>query len=209
MVEKFYTGIGSRETPDDILDMMRRLGATLGRLGWTLRSGGAKGADTAFEEGARAVQGARRIYLPKEGFGPLPRKGDTMSVVPETAFGRSLWDMACEIAEPLHPVYARLDVDTRRKLTRNVFQVLGDSLRQPSTMVVCYGTGPAFDSQQRCVDVKGGTGLAVRLAAEYRVPVYNLFLPEHQDRIERFLEQQTQALLASDSRSAARRPSAR
>lgn len=205
MGEKFYTGIGSRETPEEILALMRRLGATLGQLGWTLRSGAAIGADTAFEEGARSVDGLRRIYLPKTGFGPLPRKNDPMSVVPETAFGRSLWDIACEIAEPLHPIYAKLDADTRRKLTRNVFQVLGDSLRQPSTMVVCYGEGPKFDGQERCVDVKGGTGLAVRLAAEYRVPVYNLFLPEHRARIEQFLKQPT---LVSQG-PAVRRPSVR
>ena len=39
-----YAGIGSRETPEAILRLMYRIGATLARNGFTLRSGGAQEA---------------------------------------------------------------------------------------------------------------------------------------------------------------------
>ncbi len=48
---KYYSGIGSRETPDDIIDVMKQLGKKLADQGWILRTGGAKGADQAFELG--------------------------------------------------------------------------------------------------------------------------------------------------------------
>lgn len=47
-----YAGIGSRETPQDILDKMTYIAKILNEKGYILRSGGAKGADTAFEIGA-------------------------------------------------------------------------------------------------------------------------------------------------------------
>lgn len=50
--KKFYAGIGSREAPEDILTFMKWIGSKLYEKGYILRSGGAKGADTAFAMGA-------------------------------------------------------------------------------------------------------------------------------------------------------------
>ncbi len=47
-----YTGIGSRSTPEAIQKIMTELAYELGKSGWTLRSGCAPGADSAFEFGA-------------------------------------------------------------------------------------------------------------------------------------------------------------
>jgi hypothetical protein len=41
---KYYAGIGSRETPKDILDLISKIAIKLESLGYTLRSGGADGA---------------------------------------------------------------------------------------------------------------------------------------------------------------------
>ena len=62
---KFYTGIGSRETPPEILEMMKDIASKLELLGWTLRSGGAPGADTGFENGVKSL---KEIYVPWRGF---------------------------------------------------------------------------------------------------------------------------------------------
>lgn len=62
-----YAGIGSRRTPPDVCADMTRIAQALGARGFTLRSGGAAGADQAFEEGA-ADQRLREIYLPAEGW---------------------------------------------------------------------------------------------------------------------------------------------
>jgi hypothetical protein len=60
-----YTGIGSRKTPENILKLMQAIGKRLGSLGIRLRSGGAEGADSAFEGGAR------RAFKEKHGLEPL------------------------------------------------------------------------------------------------------------------------------------------
>ena len=65
---RHYTGIGSRSTPDEVLQQMRELGARLAHAGYTLRTGGARGADQAFEAGAESAHGPCIIYLPWSGF---------------------------------------------------------------------------------------------------------------------------------------------
>lgn len=52
---KYYTGIGSRETPQDVLDYMTYLGETLAPY-YILRSGKAQGADEAFQLGVEKKQ---------------------------------------------------------------------------------------------------------------------------------------------------------
>ena len=44
-----YAGIGSRETPTEVLELMTKASTWLGARGYTLQSGGAIGADMAFE----------------------------------------------------------------------------------------------------------------------------------------------------------------
>lgn len=57
-----YAGIGSRKTPKNVLDFMFEIGKELALLGYVLRSGGAEGADSAFEKGADSVKGMKEIY---------------------------------------------------------------------------------------------------------------------------------------------------
>lgn len=63
-----YAGIGSRETPKSILEFFEYLGELLAKKGFTLRSGAAKGADSAFEKGCDRVSGLKEIFLPWRGF---------------------------------------------------------------------------------------------------------------------------------------------
>lgn len=67
MVEKdnniFYTGVGSRETPNKVIDLMYRIAKFLAERNWILRSGGAVGADKAFENGCDNVNGKKEIYF--------------------------------------------------------------------------------------------------------------------------------------------------
>ena len=57
-----YAGIGSRKTPGTVMAAMGRLAGRLAERGWMLRSGGAKGADAAFQGSAPAD--LQTIYLP-------------------------------------------------------------------------------------------------------------------------------------------------
>jgi hypothetical protein len=61
----YYAGIGARETPEEVLKQMESISSRMRELGYTLRSGGARGADTAFESNSGSQ---KEIYLPYRGF---------------------------------------------------------------------------------------------------------------------------------------------
>ena len=65
----YYTGVGSRETPPDIMRAMYHFAKNMANRGQILRTGGAQGADNAFAEGAlKSVNQLVEIYLPWQGF---------------------------------------------------------------------------------------------------------------------------------------------
>lgn len=149
-----YTGVGSRETPPEILAVMRQLAYDLATRGYILRSGGADGADTAFAEGCRLGDGASEIYVPWFGF-----NGVRGGLVPRD------WGAAMSLAQHFHPAWDRCSDGARKLHARNGFQVLGRDLMTPSRFVVCWtrsGLGG------------GGTGQAIRIARSRNIPVFDL-----------------------------------
>lgn len=127
-MKRFYAGIGSRTTPEAVLNQMHRLAVRLQEEGWWLRSGGASGADTAFEMGA----GVRReIFLSKQS-----------KLHPD-------WYVH---AEQFHPAWERCTRTARALHARNSPIVLGENLDDPVNFVVCWtpdgkasgGTGQAL-----------------------------------------------------------------
>jgi len=60
---KYYAGIGARSTPQNILDIMTNLAHKLSEKEYILRSGGALGADMAFDEGSH--HGMEEIFNAK------------------------------------------------------------------------------------------------------------------------------------------------
>jgi len=162
MMDKFYTGIGSRETPDHVLRVMEDIGTYFAFNGWVLRSGGAPGADTAFEFGADTVRGPKQIFLPWKGFNG--------NVSP-------FYNIPSEAFEISREAYGeRLDYMKRPiklLMARNVQQVLGPTLDQPSSFVICWTPDGITDGSQRTRKT-GGTGQAISIASRYGVPVFNL-----------------------------------
>jgi hypothetical protein len=164
-----YAGIGSRETPDDVLILFRRLGAHLGKLNFLLRSGAAEGADKAFEFGCDMVKGAKEIYLPWRGFG----KSDSNLIVHD--------DRAYDIAKKFHPNFDRLSDAAMKLQARNSHQVLGFDLKDPVQFVICW-TPRGFGS--------GGTGQAIRIAKSIDIPVFDAgrySMHRMPDELKRFL----------------------
>lgn len=159
-MNRIYTGIGSRETPEEVLDLMVSMATKLASHGWVVRSGGAPGADTSFAEGARLWNGSRatEIYLPWKGFQDWP---DEYAVLTEPT------PEAMKIAEEFHPAWYRLGKGGRALHSRNVHQMLGRDVLNPilPVFVVCWTKGG------RKV---GGTAQAIRIAEHYKVPVMNL-----------------------------------
>lgn len=151
MTDRYYAGIGSRQTPDDVLAEMTTIAHILQENGYILTSGGADGADSAFEAGAGDL---KRIFIPWNGFNDRHDgiiKGGSKK--------------AAAIAEQFHPVWYKLTQGAKKLHTRNVCQILGDDLETPVEFVVCW----TKDGK-----ASGGTGTAIKIAEHYNIPVYNL-----------------------------------
>lgn len=150
-----YAGIGARETPTNIIGLMRGIARMLADRGYTLRSGGAPGADQAFEFGT-PVMVQMEIFVPWHGF---ERRPDTMKLTEhELAVGRST-------AEKFHPNWEACSPGAQKMHTRNTFQILGRDCQSPSAFVVCW----TKDGK-----ASGGTGQALRIAEAKGVKIYNL-----------------------------------
>jgi hypothetical protein len=147
-----YAGVGSQKTPLPVLRMMCRIAGRLEARGWVLHSGGAIGADRAFESGVSDPANAR-IFLPWRGAFDHPSPL------------HHLCDRAHELARKYHPAYHNLSPAGRKLMARNGYQVLGQSLTEPVTCVICW-TSDGKD--------KGGTGQAICIAWDHDIPVFNL-----------------------------------
>lgn len=153
-----YAGIGSRETPPETLSLMTRLAARLEELGYTLHSGAAEGADTAFELGVKNPENMR-IFLPWENF----NKRNCPCEIPPLAY---------EIAKRFHPAWERLSAGAQKLMARNTQQVLGRDCKTPVNFVLCWHRGT------------GGTTQACRIAEHHRIPIVNIFLSDWRERIK-------------------------
>ena len=181
-----YSGVGSRRCEDKAtLELMTEFARFMARKEWIMRSGAAPGPDTYFENGAPVH--LRKIYVPNASFGQ--RKRDEIIVPKEVNL--MTWLKACLIAEQHHDLGTRMPQDVRDLMGRNVYQVLGDNLRTPSKFVLCDAPFPEFDDEGRLKNVDGGTGMAVRLAYTYKIPVFHLSTPEHRSQVEALLNAPT------------------
>lgn len=163
----YYTGIGSRSTPVDILQRMVKLGSWFSELDWVLRSGGADGADRAFERGVRVGKQCD-IYIPWKGFA---KHSDN----PIIASNIDTWEQAKMIAADIHPAWDKCSDGAKALHARNMYQVLGHDLNTPSKFVVFYAKETKSDY------VSGGTRTAVELARQYGIPCVNMWCDDWQD----------------------------
>lgn len=188
---KYYTGVGSRETPEPLLKFIEEVAYWLAGRGYTGRSGSAAGADTAFEQGFNLYEIVNGVsdyvrfeaYLPWEGFSDINE--DSIHIVtPELPNYDEAFDI---IAPTIHPAWNRLGRGAKALHTRNVYQVLGLDLKTPSCVLFCYA--PTTKNRQGVVTgVKGGTNTAVQLAMKHNIPVYNFYLQEDIDKIKNMME---------------------
>ncbi len=153
IANQHYTGIGSRETPGHILIKMKGIARELRAMKFTLRSGGAPGADTAFEEGAGD---SIDLFIPWPGFNGH-KEGFVLRGLEYRKVAR--------FASQYHPAWHHCTPRIRELHARNTLQVLGRDLASPSKFVVCWTKDGKFS---------GGTGQALRIAHDYHIPIFNL-----------------------------------
>ena len=156
---RYVTGVGSRDITVEEGDVLKLIAYTLGSKGYILRSGGAKGSDTSFEEEYIKRGLKKEIYLPWNGFNGLRRGGDYYTINNPKAE---------DIASNIHPYWDNLSQGAKKLHSRNTYQVLGASLDTPSNVLVCCSDYDKYG------DVKGGTRTAWMLAKEYGIPCFNI-----------------------------------
>lgn len=165
--QRGYAGIGARSTPPEVLDQMILIGREAAGL-FILHSGGADGADSAFEQGCNESSGEKKIFLPWKSF-----NGNISSYYDPPA-------EAFRIAESMHPAWAKCTIGVKKLHARNIQQVLGEALNTPVEFLVCWtedGTP------------MGGTATAIKLARKNRIPVFNLFNPQDFDKVMDLIKQ--------------------
>ena len=181
---KIYAGIGGRSTPVNICTLMQQLGRKLALKGATLRSGGADGADKAFEKGCDEVWGSKEIFYAKDW---SQRKYPNVPAS-KWRYIPSNWEKASEIAAQHHPNWSFLTPYVRKLHIRNCFQILGFGLQKPADFVLCWTPDGARTAGETSPKT-GGTGQAIRVASSYEIRVYNLAVPEDLELAQSWISQ--------------------
>lgn len=182
----WYAGVGSRETPEDIKELMRHLSLALYAKGYALSSGDAEGADRAFYEGAikspHYYQLGARIYLAWDGvFG---RHHDPKEFFFD-ASSFETWATANTLAAEIHPAWNHCGRGARAMHSRNVYQVLGHTLTEPISALIYWAKPKGKDEQ-----VSGGTNQALQTSIKFGIKNrINLYTDEGMVRATKFLDQ--------------------
>ena len=143
-----YAGIGSRQTPQEVLDQMTEVAKELELMGYTLNTGvtfkgNKEGADKAFDDGTSK----KNLFSPE-------RQG---SRAKEQA-----------IAKEIHPNPRALSPGALKLMARNTNQVFGDNLNTPVDFVLFYA------KETSGIRPEGGTGQAVEMARLKGIPTINM-----------------------------------
>lgn len=170
-----YAGIGSRHTPSLVGQLMTKLAKSLAKRDYVLRSGGAMGADTFFENGSnkREIFNANGYYIDRE----YKEKPD---YIPPFAY---------DLVRMYHPRPSALNDYAAKLMARNALQILGMNGISPVDFVVCWTPDGCITHNARTKNT-GGTGQAISIAYAKNIPIFNLALPLHVAQITEFLSKE-------------------
>lgn len=177
-MSKIYTGIGSRDTPEEIIFLMKKLGFLLAKKNFILRSGGAKGADYAFEQGCDLAGGKKEIFVPWKGFG---KKHGRNPLETDISF---IPDLAKKAFRELLEVYQDFNINSEKYIwalmERNMCQIMGSDMKTPTSGVICWTPNG---------EEVGGTRWAIRFAKKNNIRIYNLAEEKEREKIESLVKE--------------------
>ena len=189
----YYSGIGSRETPPEVISIMEDAGFRLARMGWILRSGKAAGADAAFQRGMQRLRneygciGRAEIYIPWKGFKGGDGLIDQWDILPDDLDKKypGHEDMRWEWVKEVHGGWDKLSQGARKLHERNIHQLFGQDLGNAyinqSKFVLYYAP------ETKSGNPKGGTATAVNLAKKQGIRTLNLLQVENRAILEKFI----------------------
>lgn len=187
---KYYTGIGSRQTPRDIIILMENIAYKLAQKNYILRSGCAGGADSAFETGVKRWDAdtsdgwnaptMAQLYIPWTSFVEVdPYYKDWYKVLDRMTKKVEAYQLASET----HPAWDKCSKGAKALHARNTFQILGPNLNDPSSFLICWA------EVDKRGNIKGGTATAWNLAKKHSVPCFNLYNDDDKQRLIKFVEE--------------------
>ena len=153
---KAYAGIGSRDTPAEILDLMKEVAQRLVYRGWLLRSGAAAGADAAFEDG---------VWTALDSVAKTGEQNFSDEFYLEIFKPHQATPEAIALSSQFHPAWDKCSQYAQQCHGRNAMILLGKDLTTPANMVVCWTPGG---------EEVGGTGQGIRIARAYEIAIRNL-----------------------------------
>lgn len=202
MSSKTIAGMGAKLTPDTPDQPFGRIMAKIAEKmclerGWTIHTNGDLGGSAFFEDGlpsgiATSTHGGQlKRFLPEHGY-----NGHRVGII-NLDEGLGIKARALLVQSNAYPVPPRFitlegeardaltDEETRMSLlhTRLAFQLLGEHLDQPVTMLICWTPDGVIDHASMNVTSTGTTGIAIALAQYMKIPVFNLQNPDHLRRI--------------------------
>ena len=156
-VNEFYTGVGSRDRPEEIGMLIQKIAYVLKKFDMKLRTGDAAGCDYDFRTGAELAGASKENgYILALG---------VKDCTPEAQ------EVTQSVLAPEH--WANCNAHARKLLGRNSQQVLGEQLDSPTSCVIAWTPNG---------EPVGGTQVAIKVAWQRSIPVYNLF----HKKIQRF-----------------------
>lgn len=167
----FYAGIGSRETPIYILHEMTTIAKYLESIGYILRSGGAIGADQAFERNIGLDK--KQIFLATDDHYRTPGR--------EHMIAREIHRNPKALDASLHKDYFW------KLMARNTNQIFGKNLDSPVDFVLCW-TRDGITHHDDRTKYTGGTGQAIELASRKDIPIINMYNKDWKEKLVYLLE---------------------
>lgn len=158
MINGYITCIGSRDIPIEIGNRCNILASQLEQMCYCIRSGGAVGADTYFENGISSELYKEIFVVNRDTNHP------NYFVLDELVNNHIAYDMV----KLFHPVANKLPDFVFKLMARNSYQLLGLPLTDPkfySKLVLCYTPN---------AKMVGGTSQTLRIANHYNIPIINL-----------------------------------
>ena len=171
-----YAGIGSRRTPEPFLAAMADLAETLGRAGCILSTGGADGADRAFETGALRTDAPVTVHTPWPGYNgyrPGREPESDIDVVHPRPTDAADGEPYLDLARRQHPHWERCGRGARALFVRNVSLLAGALGCDGAPLAVRAVVAWTPNGRSRGRDA-GGTGHSLRVAAELGIPAVNV-----------------------------------
>jgi hypothetical protein len=152
-MSKIISIIGSRETPSEILSQLTVISEFFAKNKWTLRTGGAVGADDAGLMGFKKVKDSTvELYLPWQGY--------------NEHYNGILWSQEnWNEASKHHPVWDELSLNSKIFHSRNIAIALGVTNQVFTDVVICW----TLEGEE-----KGGSAMVIKLAKLHKIPLFNL-----------------------------------